>query len=77
MVENQSKTQDSEDSCLCPETLTKNAIQEFYLCKADGLIYTGLDTKKSFKKKMLKSTVYNPPFVAKQRLRHSYLFDMC
>jgi hypothetical protein len=50
MIENQTKPRDSEDSCLCPEILTKNAVQEIYLCKADGLISKGLDTKEALKK---------------------------
>jgi hypothetical protein len=31
-VENQTKTQVWEDSGLCPETSTKNVVQEFHLC---------------------------------------------
>jgi hypothetical protein len=31
-VENQTKTGVLEDSSLCPETSTKNAVQEFHLC---------------------------------------------
>ncbi len=30
-VENQTKTPEREDSNLCPETSTKNAVQEFHL----------------------------------------------
>ena len=34
-VENQKKTWVWEGSSLCPETLTKNAVQEFHLCWSD------------------------------------------
>ncbi len=32
MVENQTKPRVWEDSSLCPEISTKNAVQEFHLC---------------------------------------------
>jgi hypothetical protein len=40
MVENPDKTRVREDSSLCPETSTKNAVQEFHLCTIRAILFT-------------------------------------
>jgi hypothetical protein len=47
-VENQTKTEIWEDLILCPETSTKNAVQEFYLISDYAFLWPRSKREKTF-----------------------------